>query len=101
MDMLARYAGDEFIAVLPSASEAEAARVAERVRTAVESQKFNVRAGRAVQLSVSVGAGCYPEAGETADDLLLAATQNMQRNKHARKISHGSSPSVVSIDAYR
>ena len=59
-------------------------------------------AGRAVQLSVSVGAGCYPEAGETADDLLLAATQNMRRNKHARKISHGpSSASVVSIDAYR
>jgi diguanylate cyclase (GGDEF)-like protein/putative nucleotidyltransferase with HDIG domain len=102
MDMLARYAGDEFIAVLPTASEAEAARVAERVRTAVESQRFQVRAGRAVQLTVSVGACSYPEAGETADDLLLSATQDMQRHKHARKISHDpSSGSVVSIDAYR
>jgi diguanylate cyclase (GGDEF)-like protein/putative nucleotidyltransferase with HDIG domain len=100
MDMLSRYAGDEFIAVLPSASEEEARRVAERVRTAVESQKFQVRAGRAVQLTVSVGVGCFPEAGETADDLLLAATQNMQRHKHARKLSHGPA-SVVSIDAYR
>jgi len=101
MDMLSRYAGDEFVAVLPSATDVEAAAVAERVRAAVESHKFRVKTGRAVQVTVSVGVGCYPEAGETADDLLLAATQNMQRNKHARKISHGSSPSVVSIDAYR
>jgi diguanylate cyclase (GGDEF)-like protein len=102
MDMLARYAGDEFVAVLPSASEAEAAAVAERVRAAVGSHKFHVKTGRAVQVSVSVGTGCHPAAGETADDLLLAATQDMQRNKHARKISRGSSSaSVVSIDAYR
>ncbi len=101
MDMLARYTGDEFVAVLPSASEAEAAMVAERVRAAVESQKFQVKAGRAVQLSVSVGVSCYPEAGETADDLLLTAAQNMRRNKHARKLSHGNPASVVPIDAYR
>ena len=103
MDMLARYAGDEFVAVLPSATEAEAAAVAERVRAAVESHKFSGKTGRALQVSVSVGTGCYPEAGETADELLLAATQNMRRDKHARKTSHGSSQSasVVSIDAYR
>src|ERR1043166_6041279 len=101
MDMLARCAGDEFVAVLPSASEAEAAMVAERIRAAVESQKFQVKAGRAVQLSVSVGVSNYPEAGETADDLLLAATQNMRRNKHARKHSDGNHASVIPIDAYR
>ena len=101
MDMLGRYSGDEFVAVLPSASEAEAATVAERIRAAVESQKFQVKAGRAVQLSVSVGVSCYPEAGETADDLLLTAAQNMRRNKHTRKLSHGNPASVVPIDAYR
>lgn len=101
MDMLTRCAGDEFVAVLPSASEAEAAMVAERIRAAVESQKFQVKAGRAVPLSVSVGVSSYPEAGETADDLLLAATQNMRRNKHARKHPDGNHASVVPIDAYR
>jgi diguanylate cyclase (GGDEF)-like protein len=102
MDMLARYAGDEFVAVLPSATEAEAAAVAERVRAAVESHKFSGKTGSALQVSVSVGTGSYPEAGETADELLLAATQNMRRDKHARKLSHGSAAaSVVSIDAYR
>jgi diguanylate cyclase (GGDEF)-like protein/putative nucleotidyltransferase with HDIG domain len=102
MDMLARYAGDEFVAVLPSATEAEAAAVAERVRAAVESHKFSGKTGSALQVSVSVGTGSYPEAGETADELLLAAAQNMRRDKHARKLSRGgAAASVVSIDAYR
>ncbi|HEX3560274.1 MAG TPA: HD domain-containing phosphohydrolase [Pyrinomonadaceae bacterium] len=101
MDMLARYAGDEFIAVLPSANDAEAAAVAERVRMAVLTHKFHLKTGRAAQVEVSIGVGCYPEAGDTADELLMATTQNMQRNKHARKLSHGTSSSVVSIDAYR
>ena len=46
-----------------------------------------------------LGVGCYPDE-VTAHDLLLAATRNMQRNKHARKLSPGPA-SVVSIDAYR
>ncbi|HYO90778.1 MAG TPA: HD domain-containing phosphohydrolase, partial [Pyrinomonadaceae bacterium] len=36
MDMLARYAGDEFVAIMPMASDDTAAIVAERIRSAVE-----------------------------------------------------------------
>jgi diguanylate cyclase (GGDEF)-like protein len=102
MDMLARYAGDEFLTVMPGASGQVAAMVSERVRTAIESEQFPVKTGRNIQISVSVGAGCYPADGETADELLLAATRSMQRNKHARKLSPSSSTaSVVHIDLYR
>ena len=84
---------------MPGADGDAAASVAERVRSAVESQDFTVRTGRTVRVGVSFGVGCYPEE-VTADDLLLAATRNMQRNKHARKLSPGTA-SVLSIDAYR
>jgi diguanylate cyclase (GGDEF)-like protein len=102
MDMLARYAGDEFLAVMPGASGQVALMVSERIRTAIESQQFPVKTGQHVQVCVSVGAGCYPSDGETADELLLAATRNMRRNKHARRPSPTSfAASVVSIDMYR
>jgi diguanylate cyclase (GGDEF)-like protein/putative nucleotidyltransferase with HDIG domain len=101
MDMLARFAGDEFLAVMPGASAQVAAAVGERIRAAVESHGFNVKTGRSVQVTVSFGAGCYPEDGETADDLLSAATRDMQRKSLARKHAHAPAAPVVSIDAYR
>jgi diguanylate cyclase (GGDEF)-like protein/putative nucleotidyltransferase with HDIG domain len=101
MDMLARFAGDEFLAVMPGASAQVAAAVGERIRAAVESHDFNVKTGRSVQVTVSFGAGCYPEDGETADDLLSAASRDMQRKSLARKHAHAPAPAVVPIDAYR
>ena len=103
MDALSRYAGDEFVAIMPMASAESAAMVAERIRAALESKKFPVRTGRTVSVGVSIGVGCFPADGETADQLLLTADRNMQRDKHARKLAPGASPSgkVASIDAYR
>ena len=100
MDMLARYAGDEFVAVMPGAGADAAALVSERVRAAVESHSFPFRTGRALRASVTIGAACHPSDGETADELMLAATQAMRRNKGARRVaSHGAT--ILSLDAYR
>ncbi|HEX8189755.1 MAG TPA: GGDEF domain-containing protein, partial [Pyrinomonadaceae bacterium] len=101
MDMLARFAGDEFLAVMPGADAHVSAMVAERVRHAVESEVFNVKTGRNVQVRVSAGTGSYPADGETADELLRAATADMRRDKQARKNPAASPAPVVSIDAYR
>ena len=77
--------------------------VTERIRTAVESHKFQVKTGQAIQIEISVGVGCYPSEGETADELILAATQNMRRKKSARPFTPDTSSSakVLKIDAYR
>jgi diguanylate cyclase len=101
MDMLARFAGDEFLAVLPGADARVSAMVAERVRHAVESQVFNVKTGRNVQVRVSAGTGSYPADGETADELLQSATLAMRRDKQTRKHGQASPATVVPIDAYR
>ena len=85
MDILTRYAGDEFVAIMPMASSHMAVSVGERIRNAVESQKFSVRTGKTVELGISMGTACFPEDGETTEELLTAAARKMQGNKHSRK----------------
>jgi diguanylate cyclase (GGDEF)-like protein len=85
MDILTRYAGDEFVAIMPMASSKMAASIAERMRSAVEDQLFSVRAGTMIGLGVSLGVACFPEDGETSEELLSAAARQMQRDKNARK----------------
>ncbi|HEV2763834.1 MAG TPA: diguanylate cyclase, partial [Pyrinomonadaceae bacterium] len=80
MDVLSRYAGDEFVAVMPMASKDVAKMVADRVRAAVESHEFPVRTGRTTQVGVSVGIACFPSDGETVEDLFMAAERDMQRD---------------------
>ncbi|HET6862801.1 MAG TPA: HD domain-containing phosphohydrolase, partial [Pyrinomonadaceae bacterium] len=45
MDILTRYAGDEFVAIMPMASNNMAQSVGERMRNTVEEQLFSVRPG--------------------------------------------------------
>jgi diguanylate cyclase (GGDEF)-like protein/putative nucleotidyltransferase with HDIG domain len=85
MDLLTRYAGDEFVAIMPMASSKMAASISERMRNAVEEQLFSVRPGTMVGLGVSLGVACFPDDGETTEELLTAAARRMQRDKNARK----------------
>ena len=102
MDILTRYAGDEFVAIMPLASTNMAVSIGERIRTALEEQKFSVRQGTVAQLGISIGVACFPEDGETTEELLTAAARKMQSNKHSRKtrIALANSPITV-IDAFR
>jgi len=85
MDILTRYAGDEFVAIMPMASTKMAGSISERMRNAVEDQLFSVRAGTMVGLGVSLGVACFPDDGETSEELLTAAARRMQRDKNSRK----------------
>jgi diguanylate cyclase (GGDEF)-like protein/putative nucleotidyltransferase with HDIG domain len=85
MDILTRYAGDEFVAIMPMASSKMAAAIADRIRNTVEEQLFSVRTGTMIGLGVSLGVACFPDDGETSEELLTAAARRMQRDKHARK----------------
>jgi diguanylate cyclase (GGDEF)-like protein/putative nucleotidyltransferase with HDIG domain len=85
MDILSRYAGDEFVAIMPMASSIMAIQVGERMRKAVEAHTFAVRTDTLVGLGVSLGVACFPEDGETTEELLTAAARKMQHDKHGRK----------------
>jgi len=102
MDVLSRYAGDEFVAIMPMASQSMADMIAERIRKAVTEHKFSVRTGKSVEVSISTGIACFPEDGETTEELLTAAARRMQKDKHTRKNLHNLStmPTPARIDHY-
>ena len=102
MDILARYAGDEFVAIMPMASQSMAEMVADRIRKAVTGHQFSVRTGKTIEVTISTGIACFPDAGETTEELLTSAARNMQRDKHNRKnmISLSTMPTPARIDHY-
>jgi diguanylate cyclase (GGDEF)-like protein len=81
-DLLARYAGDEFVAVLAEADVDSALRIAERLRSAISDEPFKIATGESAVLTISVGVSVYPEHGLTARDLLNAADNASYAAKH-------------------
>jgi diguanylate cyclase (GGDEF)-like protein/putative nucleotidyltransferase with HDIG domain len=102
MDILSRYAGDEFVAIMPMASQIMAEGIADRIRKAVAEHQFSVRAGKTVSVDVSIGIACFPANGENTEELLTNAARNMQHDKHTRKNLHNlaTMPTPARIDHY-
>lgn len=78
-DLLVRYGGEEFLAVLPRADAGRAWEVGERMRQRVTERAFDVGDGLALLLRVSVGVAQWrtgemmPELIERADTALYGA----------------------------
>ena len=79
-DELARWGGDEFVAILPDTDKAGALRAAERLRAAVSEAPI-AAAGHELPVTVSVGWAHW--AGDTPDDLLARADRALYRAKDA------------------
>jgi diguanylate cyclase (GGDEF)-like protein/putative nucleotidyltransferase with HDIG domain len=84
-DICVRYAGDEFIVVLSGCGADEAERKRLELKRAMEDVIFEVRPGRRLPLSISVGAAIYPHDGETYEALLATGDARMYRDKTTRK----------------
>ena len=82
-DFIARYAGDEFVAILQVSPE-EARDMIFRLQRAIERHDF--RFNRAdLTMGVSAGLATFEIDGNTLDELLLAADRAMYDDKMARK----------------
>jgi len=83
-DTLARFGGDEFVAVLPDARDNSAlANLLERLLTKAQAPiDLN---GSAVTLSASIGVAFFPQDGITSDELLCCADRAMYSVKRSAR----------------
>ncbi len=81
-DTVARLGGEEFLVVLADASPEVAMGVAERLRSAIAEVPFPLlSAGRAITVTVSVGAAIVKDPGQTAAELLKRADEALYQAK--------------------
>lgn len=83
-DLAARYAGDEFMVILPETALSGAVQLAERIRRGVEQIELSVGNGR-VHTTVSIGVAAFPSQAAGSDDLIRIADSAMYRAKQNGK----------------
>jgi len=84
-DICVRYAGDEFIVVLSGCGADEAEQKRSELQQGIDEVFFEARAGKRVQLGISVGAAVFPQDGESYESLLATADSRMYQDKASRK----------------
>jgi diguanylate cyclase (GGDEF)-like protein/putative nucleotidyltransferase with HDIG domain len=84
-DFLARYAGDEFVAIVQDMEGAQVEELSERIETTIKKFSLRVRADHHARVGISVGSSTYGVDGETLDQLLIAADQAMYSAKSEHK----------------
>lgn len=82
-DTVARFGGDEFVAVVPIARAEDATEVAERILNRLQ-PRFRI-SDREIAALPSIGISLFPQDGLTADNLIQAADTAMYTAKHSGK----------------
>lgn len=84
-DVVARYGGDEFIAILPETGLDHASRVADRVREHIARHIFTGGRNLRLNLTASFGVATFPQHAHSPQQLIARADTAMYEAKAARK----------------
>jgi diguanylate cyclase (GGDEF)-like protein/putative nucleotidyltransferase with HDIG domain len=85
-DFLARYAGDEFVAIVQEVGGPQVEELRGRIEDAVFNFGMHVHGDSYARVGISVGSATFGADGETLDQLLITADQAMYRVKSAHKL---------------
>lgn len=80
-DVLCRFGGEEFILLLPDADLEKTYAIAEKLRLQVSERPDDLNIKR--PLTLSMGVACYPQHGESAEDLIKAADDALYEAKNS------------------
>lgn len=84
-DFLARYGGDEFVALVPDTSLEDVADLCSRIEKGVSEYKLHTEDGKFARVGVSIGSSSYPASGESFREMIVAADKAMYRRKTRRR----------------
>ncbi len=84
-DFLARYAGDEFVALVQKVVGNQVEELCLRIEDAVSKFYLPVDKNRHARVGISIGTATFGADGETLDQLLMAADHEMYRIKSAHR----------------
>jgi diguanylate cyclase (GGDEF)-like protein len=102
-DVAARYAGDEFVLLLPETDLAGALRVAEKLRVDISRLALS-NDGSLIRTSASIGLVTYPEDGRTWSELIRRADLAMYEAKRRGRdqiVHYAHQPAVAPINSQR
>jgi diguanylate cyclase (GGDEF)-like protein len=85
VDIVIRYGGDEYTAILVETNCATAELVAERIRRQVEEHHFLSAEGQIIRLTCSIGYACCPDDTASKETLLEMADKAMYVGKTSGK----------------
>ncbi len=84
-DFLARYAGDEFVAIIPETDELDIRDLCRRIESGIKKFMLPVGNDRFAQVGVSIGTARFPGNGESLDQVIIAADKAMYSVKDSNK----------------
>lgn len=91
VDIVFRYGGDEFTALLVETDCEGAAVVSERIRRNIEQHHFQLDSGEKFRLTATVGFSTFPENAVEKKAILDLADQAMYHGKKTRNVARGAS----------
>lgn len=84
-DFLARYGGDEFVALIPDTDFEYVKDLCRRIEKAVSSFRMTFGEEEHASVGISLGSASFPKDGEQMHDLIAVADKAMYRVKASRK----------------
>ncbi|HEX4931533.1 MAG TPA: diguanylate cyclase [Gemmatimonadaceae bacterium] len=96
-DVVGRYAGDEFVVLLPATSHDDALEIAERLRTTIEGSRLVVRdrIEETLGVTLSIGVATSGTQMTTVDELFAAADRGLYAAKKRGRNAVGSALEAI------
>ena len=93
-DFLARYAGDEFVALVQEVVGIQVDELCVRIENAVSQFSLSVGRNLHARVGISIGTATFGSDGDTLDQLLISADDKMYRMKSTHRLERSVPPAL-------